>query len=177
MDIKDFSKQEYIARINKVMDYVGQNLNKPIDLSEMASAASFSVYHFHGIFTFIVGEAPNNFVSRLKLEKAAQLLQDNSKATINEIAFQCGFGNGSSCRRAFKSHFEMNAKEFRQQNKAIYIKDGIRYSKNCKPVSKIGKNIQQINDEFCSVELKQLIITLRSYITRRDRLPGGCPLW
>lgn len=158
MDYKDLSKQEYTARINRVMDYIGQNISSPIDLSVMADIASFSPYHFHRIFTFIVGETPNSFVSRIKLEKAAQLLQDNKKLAISDIAFQCGFVNISSFSRAFKSNFGMSAKEFRLENKGIYVKNGIRYSKNCKPLSKIGKNIQQINDQFCSVELKQLII-------------------
>jgi len=38
------------------------------------------------------------------------------------------------------------------------VKDGIRYGKNCKPISKIGKNWQEINDQICSVELNQLIL-------------------
>lgn len=158
MNFKELSKQEYIARINRVMDYISRNLDKSIDLSVMADIASFSPYHFHRIFTYIVGETPNNFVLRIKLEKAGQLLQDSPKVTISEIAFQCGFGNNSSFSRAFRSYFGMSAKEFREQDKAIYIKDGIRYSKNCKPISKIGKNPQQINAQLCSVEFNKLII-------------------
>ena len=158
MDFKELSKREYTARINRVMDYISQNLEQPIDLSLMADIAAFSPYHFHRIFTFIVGETPNNFLSRIKLEKAAQLLQDHQKDSISEISYQCGFGNLSSFSRAFKTYFGMSAKEFRLQNKAIYIKDGIRYSKNCKPISKIGKNIQKINEQFCTVEFNQLII-------------------
>ena len=158
MDFKELSKQEYIARINRVMDYISQNIGQSIDLSLMSDIAAFSPYHFHRIFTFIVGETPNNFLSRIKLEKAAQLLQDNKKDSISDISFQCGFMNLSSFSRAFKTYFGISAKDFRQQSKAIYIKDGIRYSKNCKPISKIGKNIQKINDQFCSVEFNQLII-------------------
>lgn len=124
----------------------------------MADIASFSPYHFHRIFTFITGETPNNFVSRIKLERAAVLLQDSTKDTISEIAFRCGFINVSSFSRAFKSFFGVSAKEFRRLDKAIYIKNGIRYSKNCKPISKIGKNIQQVNEQICSVELNELII-------------------
>ncbi len=36
MDYKELSKQEYTARINRVMDYIGQNIDKTIDLSMMA---------------------------------------------------------------------------------------------------------------------------------------------
>jgi len=105
MDCKEISKQEYTARINRVMDYIAKNLDKAIDLSVMAEIASFSPYHFHRIFTFVVGETPNNFLSRIKLEKAGQLLQDNQKVAISEIAYQCGFLNVSSFSRAFKTHF------------------------------------------------------------------------
>jgi DNA gyrase inhibitor len=158
MDSKELSRQEYIARINRVMDYISQNIDKPLDLSVMADIASFSPYHFHRIFTFIVNETPNNFLLRIRLEKAGQLLQDNEHDTIGNIAFQCGFSNISSFSRAFKLFFGVSAKDFRLQEKAIYIKDGIRYGKNCKPVSKIGKNVQQINDQLCSVEFNKLII-------------------
>ncbi|WP_353124122.1 AraC family transcriptional regulator [Dysgonomonas capnocytophagoides] len=158
MDYKELSRQEYTARINRVMDYIGKNISQIIDLSVMADIASFSPYHFHRIFTFITGETPNNFVSRIRLERAAVLLQDSTKDTISEIAFRCGFINVSSFSRAFKSFFGVSAKEFRRLDKAIYIKNGIRYSKNCKPISKIGKNIQQVNEQICSVELNELII-------------------
>lgn len=158
MDYKELSRQEYTARINRVMDYIGKNISQVIDLSVMADIASFSPYHFHRIFTFITGETPNNFVSRIRLERAASLLQDSTKDTISEIAFRCGFINVSSFSRAFKSFFGVSAKEFRRLDKAIYIKNGIRYSKNCKPISKIGKNIQQVNEQICSVELNELII-------------------
>jgi len=158
MDYKELSKQEYTARINRVMDYISQNMDKPIDLSVMADIASFSPYHFHRIFAFIVDETPNSFLSRIRLEKAAQLLQDSRRTAISEIAFQCGFKNVSSFSRAFKAYFGVNASEFREQGKAIFVKDGIRYSKDCKPISKIGKNLQQVNDQFCSVEFNKLII-------------------
>lgn len=158
MDFKELSRQEYTARINRVMDYISRNLDKPVDLSVMADIASFSPYHFHRIFTYLVGETPNNFLSRIRLEKAACILQDDKKSSISDIAYRCGFINVSSFSRAFRNYFEMSAKEFRESEKAIFVKDGVRYSKNCKPISKIGKNSQDLNDHLCSVELKQLII-------------------
>ncbi len=158
MNSSEFSRQEYTARINRVMDYIGKNLGDQIDLSVMAEIASFSPYHFHRIFTFIVGETSADFVSRIRLEKAAQLLRDDTKSTVGDIAFRCGFVNISSFSRVFRSYFGMTTREFREQEKAIFVKDGIRYGKNCKPVSKIGKHVQQVNDQFCSVDYKQLII-------------------
>ena len=158
MDVKDISKQEYTARINRVMDYIGAHLDQPIDLSVMAEVASFSPYHFHRLFTCLVGETPNNFVLRIRLEKAAQLLQDCKRSSVGEIAFQCGFVNLSSFSRAFKLFFGVSAKEFRLLDKAIFVKNGIRYGKNGKALSKIGKHVQLFNEQFCSVKLNELLI-------------------
>jgi len=158
MDIKEDSRKEYIARINRVMDFVGQNIDQTIDLARMAKIASFSPYHFHRIFLYVVGETPNDFILRIKLEKSGQLLHDNPKESVSDIAFKCGFVNISSFSRAFRNYFGMTTTEFRNQDKAVYVKNGIRYSKNCKAVSKIGKHPQQISPQFCSVEFKQLII-------------------
>lgn len=158
MECSQLSRQEYTSRINRVMDYIGRNMEKPVDLAEMARIASFSPYHFHRIFTYIVGETPNGFVSRIKLEKAAQLLQDAPRVPVSEIAFLCGFSSVSSFSRAFSDYFGVSASVFRQQAKAIFIKDGVRYSKNCKPMRKIGKQFLQVNEQFCGVELKQLLI-------------------
>jgi AraC family transcriptional regulator len=152
------SKQEYVARINRVMDYIGANLANPIDLSILAGVASFSPYHFHRIFTCLIGETPIEFLSRLRMEKAGQLLLDNPGLSIGEVSERCGFSSTSVFSRSFKAHFGCNAGVFRAGEKAIYIKDGIRYSKNCKPVSKIGKNLQLHNVHICNVELNQLLI-------------------
>ncbi|MDD2286097.1 MAG: AraC family transcriptional regulator [Paludibacter sp.] len=157
MSEKELSRQIYVARINRVMDYVEKNMDQPVDLSVMAEVAAFSPYHFHRIFTCVLGETPSNFVTRVKLEKSAQLLQD-SNLLISDIAYKCGFRNLSSYSRAFKSYFGVSAKFFRNQEKAVYIKNGIRYSKNCKAASKIGKTRQLVNAQFCDVELNQLLI-------------------
>ncbi|MDH6307001.1 AraC family transcriptional regulator [Parabacteroides sp. PF5-5] len=158
MNIQENSRIEYRARINRVMDYIQQNLDKQIDLGVMAEIASFSPYHFHRIFTYIVGETPNEFVSRIRLEKAALLLFVDTNTLVRDIAFHCGFANVSSFSRTFKTYFGLTPKEFREQEKAIYLKDGIRYGKNCKAVSKIGKHPQQVNIQLCSVEFNKLII-------------------
>lgn len=155
---KEESKQVYIARINWVMDYINNNIDSTIDLSVMANIALFSPYHFHRIFTFITGETPKHFLLRIRLEKVASHLQNNTKDSIQEIAFQYGFTNISSFSRAFKSYFKINAKEFRKLDKAIFIKNGIRYSKNGKLISKISKNIEEKSDHICYIKQNELVI-------------------
>jgi len=49
-------RQEYVARINRVMDYIGANLNGDLCLEKLAGVANFSPYHFHRIFRGMTGE-------------------------------------------------------------------------------------------------------------------------
>ncbi len=155
---KEASREEYIARINKVMDYIEKHVEQPLNLYTLAEVAHFSQFHFHRIFTLLTGETPNSYVLRIRLEKAAIFLQNDERMSISEIAYTCGFGSLSLFSRSFRAYFQTTAKEYRKQEKAIYIKNGIRYGKNCKAVSKIGKHPQQVNAQLCSVEFNQLII-------------------
>ncbi len=64
MTSQEQSKQEYIARINGIMEYIEQHIDQPINLYAMAQIAHFSPFHFHRIFTVMVGETPANFLQR-----------------------------------------------------------------------------------------------------------------
>lgn len=140
------------------MDYVALHIDQSISLADMAAVAAFSPYHFHRIFTFVTGETPADFVQRVRLEKSATMLHDHPHASIADVATRCGFTNPAAFSRAFKAYFDTTATNFRTQDDAIYLKNGIRYSKNGKAVSKIGKHPQHVNHDLCIVELTQLII-------------------
>lgn len=150
------SKKEYQARINRVMDYIEKNLDQPIDLQTLSGIAHFSPFHFHRIFTFLTGETPNNFLLRIRIEKAAYELKDHKEILISEVAYKCGFNNVSTFSRTFRKFFGMTAQEFRNQEKAVFTKDGVLYSKNGKPLSKNGKKQVGNHPHLCSVEFKSL---------------------
>jgi len=122
--------KEYIHRINKVIDFVERNLDKEIRLEKIADIASFSPFHFHRIFTAMMGETPNGFIKRKRIEKAASMLINNLDVSITDITYTCGFGSTSSFCKAFKDHYKINTKEFRKKYNVHYSKNGQSNSKN-----------------------------------------------
>lgn len=158
MITKDKSGAEYQARINRVMDYIEKHIDQPIDLASLAEIACFSPFHFHRMFTFLVGETPNNFLLRIRIEKAAYLLRGDKNRSISEIAYSCGFNNASSFSRTFRKYFSCTAKDFRETEKGIFAVDGLFYSKNGQLLSKNHQKHLDIDSQFCSVEFKNLII-------------------
>lgn len=107
-----YYKLEYEARIARATDYIRKNLGKRITLAAVAKAASFSHFHFHRLFTDIVGETPHDFVWRLRAEKAVNILR-NSSLPIQEIAFQCGYSNQSNLAKNLKKHYKMTPTQIR----------------------------------------------------------------
>jgi AraC family transcriptional regulator len=119
-----YLREEYIARINRVMDYVEMNYNRGLTLDNLADIAGFSRFHFHRIFSAMTGEPLNQFIIRVRVERAAAMLLNNPKKTITEIAFDCGFSGSATFARSFKAFFDMSASEWRQR--------GLKDSKKCK---------------------------------------------
>lgn len=106
---------EYKSRINRVYDYIEQNIHKTLTLEELASIANFSKFHFTRIFWAMTGETPFQFITRFRLERAANLLVYNRKESIFGIALKCGFSDISVFSRNFKAYFGISASEWRRK--------------------------------------------------------------
>ncbi len=134
------SIREYKARIQKVVDYIQNNISAKLTLDILAEVSCFSSFHFHRIFHAFTGETPNNFVNRIRIEKAANLLITYSSESITVIAFECGFISPAAFARAFKSHFGCSASQWRNGYAKKFID-----SKNSKENSKIRKEDSRVN--------------------------------
>ncbi|MEM6930446.1 MAG: AraC family transcriptional regulator, partial [Myxococcota bacterium] len=111
-------RSDYIARVQRVQDYVERHLAEPLTLPRLAGVAHFSPFHFHRIFAALVGETPSAYVRRIRLEKAASMLQHNEDLGITEVALDCGWQETSSFSRAFRRHFGVPATEWRKKCQA-----------------------------------------------------------
>jgi AraC family transcriptional regulator len=119
-----YPKDGYAPRIDRVIDYLRENLDRPVKLAQLANVACFSEFHFHRIFTAVSGETLNNFTNRLRLEKAARLLR-YSDQTLTSIALDCGFSSSATFSRAFRSGYDTSPSQFRKSGE-------IKKSKICK---------------------------------------------
>ena len=105
--------KELLKRNHHEKRYLEKNLDHSLTLNELAGVAHFSPFHFHRIFTAMVGETLSQFITRIRIEKAAALLVSHPGKSITEIALDCGFSSSSAFARAFKDFFQMSASEWR----------------------------------------------------------------
>lgn len=135
------AQSEYIARINRVIDHIESHLDQDLKLDNLSQIACFSPFHFHRVFKAIVGETLNQFIHRVRIEKAATQLLTNPDKTVTEIALDCGFAGSASFARAFKAGFGMSASNWRAHHSGMDSKIG-------KPKSNIGQQLGKNRKAF-----------------------------
>ena len=91
-----------IANIEKVIDYIENNLSNKLDLDKISEAVHYSKYHLHRVFSDTVGMTIHDYVGRRQLTEAAKLLVFSDRPII-EIAFICGYESQSDSSRPHES--------------------------------------------------------------------------
>jgi AraC family transcriptional regulator len=102
----------YVERVNRAIDFILQNLDQSLKLEVVARAACFSPFHFHRIFRLLVGESLNDFVKRVRLERALTQMSRKRRASLTDIAFACGFGSSTDFSRCFKERYGVPPSRF-----------------------------------------------------------------
>lgn len=113
---------EYIQRINRVLDYIENNIDKELSVEKLADVANFSRFHFQRIFASIMGEPLNRFIQRVRIERAASLLLLNNRKSVTEVALECGYSSSAVFARSFKDRYNMSASEWREKGNSIISK-------------------------------------------------------
>ena len=71
------TRRVYLERVNRVLEYIDQNLHAELRLEVLARVANFSPYHIHRIFQAVVGESAQNHIKQIRLAAAARKLPRN----------------------------------------------------------------------------------------------------
>lgn len=112
------TEAEYRKRLLRALEFIRANLDREFTLEELASAACFSPFHFHRVFTGMTGETVAALVRRLKLERAAQRLIEGSEPVL-VIALRTGYDSNQAFTRAFSAAFGEPPSRFRELRKAV----------------------------------------------------------
>lgn len=118
----------YGKRLAVAVEYIDKNLAEPLPLAVLSAKAAFSPNHFHKIFTQWMGETPQAYLRRCRLERAAALLHYGPGLTVKEIAPKCGFKSPEAFDRAFHAYFGMTPTEWRSGGYADWNKSSAHLS-------------------------------------------------
>ena len=105
----DFYNSE---RIEKVYHFLNENYHRKIKIEEVAQLLSMSVISLSRLIKQRTGKSFIEFLIEVRLGSATRRLIE-SKESITEICFDCGFNNISNFNRIFKKYQSCTPSEFR----------------------------------------------------------------
>jgi AraC family transcriptional regulator len=108
MDCRD----EYAARIDRVLRCIDANLGGDLSLERLAREADFSPYHFHRVFKAMTGETVHAYTKRMRLKSAAVRLRHGARPDVTRVALELGFESSSDFARSFKAAYRMSPTAF-----------------------------------------------------------------
>ncbi|TCL56023.1 AraC family transcriptional regulator [Hydrogenispora ethanolica] len=103
-----------LKQIKPAITYMESHLADKITLKKLSEVTHLSPIHFSRVFKTVSGFSPMEFLGRMRIQKASQLLVNTDK-TIVEIAMDTGFNDGNYFSRFFKKCRKETPREFREK--------------------------------------------------------------
>jgi AraC-like DNA-binding protein len=90
-------------QILRVKKFIAEKLASSLRCADMARIACLSPHHFCRAFRVSLKVTPHAYVIRKRLQKARVLIE-TTRASLGEIAIECGFADQAHFNRIFRKH-------------------------------------------------------------------------
>lgn len=97
-----------------MLNYIEENLDRPLNIDMLCDYAHLSKYHFHRQCSAFFGIPVMTLIKLLKLKRAAFQLAYRKELKVINIAYDSGYDSHEAFTRAFKKVFNATPSAFRQ---------------------------------------------------------------
>ena len=96
--------------ITKTIEYINQNIDKKIQLKDIAEYLSLSISRISHLFKDVTGISIMNYIVKKRLVLAKELLKNGEH--IKTVYLKCGFSDEASFFRYFKQEYKTTPKKY-----------------------------------------------------------------
>lgn len=125
---------DYFKIICDSIDYIENNIKKPLTPDEIAGRYYISKYHFYRIFKALVNKTIKEYIDERRLTHSAIEITQTGKKIL-DIAFEYGYKSQEVFTRSFKRHFSIAPIIYRKTGCEIHLSQKAciaeREFKNC----------------------------------------------
>jgi AraC-like DNA-binding protein len=119
MPLQSFDDDNSLAQISAIVDYITEHATDTFSMGELSQRVGMSESQFSRYFRRATGNTFTDFVNRLRITRACQLLMETDRY-ISNVCYDCGFNNVANFNRRFLEIKGMTPKEFRRQGEARF---------------------------------------------------------
>lgn len=98
--------------LRELQGFIAEHPEADLSVESLAARVAMSPRNFARVFARDVGTTPARYVERARLEAARRRLEE-SDATVEQIAADCGFGTSETLRRAFLRGLRVSPADYR----------------------------------------------------------------
>ncbi|MBU2895152.1 AraC family transcriptional regulator [Vibrio hepatarius] len=108
----DLAQHEgHYARVAKALSKVHHSYSENLSVERLAKEANMSISAFHTAFRKITLESPIQYIKKVRLNKARELIQLSGRR-VNDAARLVGYNSVSQFSREYKRHFNQTPTDF-----------------------------------------------------------------
>ena len=102
------------VRLKRILDYLSENYHNPdLSVGMLADMFHISPSYMSRYFKGKIGEGLNDYIVKLRLEKAKELLRRDDSIPLAKVAEQVGFSSAEVFSRAFKRYDGVSPSRYR----------------------------------------------------------------
>lgn len=119
------NQEETAKTVERIQNYIEENLDKPITLKMLSDEVGYSVWHTEKLFKDIMGRTCFEYIRLRRLTKAALTLRDQGGRVI-DVALDYVFDSHEGFTRAFSRNFGITPTRYRRDTPPIplYLPEG-----------------------------------------------------
>jgi AraC family transcriptional regulator len=102
------------ARLRRVKEFVHAKMEDELRLRDLAQSVGLSTTHFSEMFRKSTRETPHQFVLRLRVERAKEMLR-SAESRVLDVAIACGFKTQQHFARVFRHVCGLSPTEYRRE--------------------------------------------------------------
>jgi AraC family transcriptional regulator len=111
--LRDYRGNLPAFKMRRVLDFVHAHMSDDVSMAALAREADLSPAYFSQAFRRSTGMSPHQYVLRLRVDRAKQLLHKSDLRVI-DIAIECGFRTQQHFARVFRSVARVTPTEYRR---------------------------------------------------------------
>ena len=112
--VANTKKEKKGSVINRAIEYINNNYNSNISLDDVSMEVDVTPYYFSRLFKEEMGVGFVEYVAKLRIDKAKELLNNDTNMSMKEICIEVGYTDPNYFSRQFKKYEGMSPTEYRE---------------------------------------------------------------